>query len=193
MDKLPPSLCVFDTFHYAWRPLWCRSSLTLSIHLFLCLSWLLVPDTNVASTFADNPQLSMRFTFPSANIIQLVNVNISISQNLLQRQISDLQLVRFRLLRICKYRSTSGHVRTALVLESCPVWGRFNCRTESNVRRGPHTATRRRAVHTYWQGRLIVGHLADHVLLMLRAWSRGNGHCLTFDPRHRQHWFACNV
>ena len=41
-------------------PLWYRSSLTLSIHLFLCLLWLLVIDTNVANACAANLELCNR-------------------------------------------------------------------------------------------------------------------------------------
>ena len=53
MDELPPPFLSF-THSAAFGtllPLWCRSFVTLSIHLFLCLSWPLVPNTHVANAF----------------------------------------------------------------------------------------------------------------------------------------------
>jgi len=44
----------------------CRSSCdTISIYLFLCLQWLLMPDTNIAKYFAGNLELSSRSTCPN--------------------------------------------------------------------------------------------------------------------------------
>ena len=42
-------------------PLCCMSYWTLSIHHVFCLSWLLLPDMNVASAFAGNLESSVRF------------------------------------------------------------------------------------------------------------------------------------
>jgi len=60
---------LFDT-----DPLW-----LLSIHLFLCLPSLLVPDTNVANAFAANLELSICFTFPNHCSLRLCIFRTSVS------------------------------------------------------------------------------------------------------------------
>jgi len=66
MDKSHslPTLPVFDAFRclLVLLPVWCRSSFTLFIYLFLGLSWLLIPSSNVTSAYSGNLELCIRFT-----------------------------------------------------------------------------------------------------------------------------------